>query len=593
MANELIDYMLENIIDIPINLKLYMIVFFVIIVIGIWLHLRQQVNTISQQYLLYWFIGLVLINFANIALTILHYKYKQGTFKGDEGAPGDNGISGDRGANKRCNTCEEKIGVNMMDSFDDIQTVYVNNSVATIKRPTMQLGYNPIGYTIDGKYDRSYSDKVKTLKKKGYTLSGGVLKNPLDYTLIVKIPAITGKTNNPTYVWRAVPPTDYVALGDIVTATESKPPKNTIMCVPIDCVKEVDLGLGYISWNFNYQDSKTSLYVSLWDTPLNTFYCNYVTDNQIFNGTFYDNLIGFNETLKNSEYINRIQAFFENIKSPFDLMGYAQNINSSIVLADKKEVSLMSSINHYFPDGFKYLISVDDSGDLNGGKRLNEIQMRIIKYAKSLTVPNVKMYVINNNCLSMDDMSEYRQLLISKILRLYNEINIIMTKYPNNKAIKIYLKSQYDNISKSVQNVPGFERKIYEDDFDDFSMERLNLIYEAVNKYYKAILKMTNEKSFERVELILGAVTAVKRYVTAKTNYDNISGTKKCKTQDETKKQFQTLWETMDSLFRGYDNYRSDLRNLIFDNITDAKLKKVIDNLNELSEVLDNGSKNC
>lgn len=579
MANELLNYMFDNMTDIPINLKLYMIIFFIIIIICIWLHLRQQIHTPSQHHIMYWFLALVLINVINIALTIMHYKYKQGSFKGQSGAKGDAGIPGDRGDNKRCNDCEEKIGINIMDSFDTLQTIYVNNTVATIKRPTLQLGYNPIGYTIDGK------------NKKGYTLSGQILKHPLDYMLIVKIPAISGKTQTPSYIWRAIPPTDYVALGDIVTATEIKPLKNAIVCVPLSCVKEIDIGLGYTSWKFNYQDSKTYIYSSMWNTPLNTFFCNHVTDDQFFNGTLYENITGNNDILKNTEYRTRLKAYFDNIKSPFDLMGYAQKINNSIALED--EISLMKAINHYFPSGFDYKISIDDTGDLSGGGRLNEIQLRILKYTKSLTCPNVKMYAINNNCLSIDDMHESRQTIVTKVLKLYDEINLIMNKYPNNKAIKIYLKSQYDHISKSVQNIPNFEKKLSDDDFNDFSIERLNVIYTAVNKYYLAILKMTNEKSFERVELILKAVTAIKKYNTTKTNYDNVAGTKKCKTQDETKKQFQVIWDNIDSLFNGYEEYKTDLKRLIFDNISDVKLEKVIAHLNELSDILDIGITNC
>lgn len=566
MGFELVDYMFENIIDIPINLKLYLIIVFVIILICICLHIRRELHT--PEEITVWFIGLILLNVVNVTLTILHYKYKQGSFKGDQGAPGDTGIPGDRGENKKCNSCEDKIGINLMDTFDDLQTIYLNNNPVTIKRPTLKIGYHPIGYTISGK------------NKKGYTLSGSTLKNPLDYILIVKIPAISGKTNTPTFIWRAIPPTDYVALGDIVTTTETKPLKNAIMCVPFSCVREVETNGK--SWTFNYQDNKTYIYSSLWDTPLNTFYCNYVSD-EFSNGTVYDNITS------NTEYRTNLITLFNNTKSPFDLMGYAQNINNSL---KDDEINLMTAINHYFPSGFDYKISVDNIGDINGGGRLNEIQLRILKYAKTLSPPNIKMYTLDNNCLSTDDMNEVKQTQISKILKLYDEINLLIAKYPNNKSIKIYLHSQYDNISKSIQNIPNFEQKLSEADFNDFSIERLNILYDNVNKYYMAILKMTSEKSFERVELILNAVTAIKRYNITKTNYDNIAS-KKCKTQDETKTEFQLIWNNIDSLFIGYKNYKEDLKRLMFDNITDSKLNKTISYLNDLSDILDIGIKNC
>ena len=55
--------------------------------------------------------------------------------------------------------------------------------------------------------------------------------------------------NSSFSVWRPIPPKGYVSLGDYIVEGDSKPPLDTIRCIPENCVQEIKIQNDTSIWN--------------------------------------------------------------------------------------------------------------------------------------------------------------------------------------------------------------------------------------------------------------------------------------------------------------------------------------------------------
>jgi hypothetical protein len=536
---------------------------------------------------------------------------RTGTFLGKQGQPGEMGNSGIGGDYTKCTKCDEKISLDIHRRYDVLQDIYIDGNNGQIRRPFVRFGYNSLGDMI------ASSDSIKTNNfKKGYVVSGPVLKNPIDFTLIATLPPIKDKISDPVYVWRPIPPDGYVVMGDIITSTNIKPPKTALVCIPSDCAREIKVGDGYASYRFLYQNMRPGkendyIFISFWDTPINTFFTNYPGFGIDGKLTFQNNTLLYNITDGNEYYITydiktekhvpvaknveKLQNLFKKVVSPVNLNGKRQNLGEHgyFNIGGTNLTSLWDAIQHYFPGNFNYQVSINGDGDVLGGMRLNDIQKKIIKYAQTWVVPNKPMYILDNKCLMKTRIDYEKHEIILKIKSLYSDFHYLMKKYGFDvPQLTEYLSSHFMRLKKQMRHIPDFSQKIKDENFDHFSINRLKYFYEELKNLNTAILELTNEVPKDRRQKYFRLIEALKDYDEAKLNFDanldNEDCTKDVNELNNMKKLFYDKWESINMLFIGDKNFKQKLKNREFDGMSDNKIQKVTDLLNDISRNLIN-----
>ena len=507
--------------NLPATLLIYIFIFFLVSALILIIHVRPMLDKLYSKTPFYWFVGLIGLNLINILFTLVHYNSRTGTFKGQQGDPGEPGDIGLVGDYTKCTKCDEMIAMDVHRRYDVLQNLYVNGEVGEVRRPYVRFGFSSLGDMIVTK-----SEGRKRNIKQGYVVSGPMPKMPESYMLIAHIPPIKTHVDNvdkATYIWRPIPPTDYVALGDLITSTSVPPPKSAISCVPYDCAKPMRIDEGYQSSRFFYQNMRPGkeedyIFISFWDTPLNTFYTNFPGfgnngQKTFFNQSLYYNIVSGNPTYLKHDKVNNtyapdekkkrsIIAKFKKIISPVDLNRKRQNLGSLgyFKIDDKvNAITLWQAIEHYFPSNFKYQISLDDMGDGIGGHRLDNLQKKIIKYAQAWIPPNVPIYIIHNKCLMKTRVDHEKKELIMKIKSLYSEFSYLIRKYGRDrKDLLEFLSSHTDRLIKQMRHIPDFGSRIREEDFTHFGLNRLKYLHKELKNLHQATLKFTNEVPKDR-----------------------------------------------------------------------------------------------
>lgn len=595
--------------NLPATLVIYIFMFLLISTLILIIQIKPILSKLYTKTPFYWFIGLIVLNIINIIFTLVHYNSKSGTFIGEAGDRGNKGDIGTVGDYSKCTRCDEKIVLDVHKRYDVLHNIYVNGELGEVRRPYVRFGFSSLGDMIVTK-----TDIRKTNLKQSYVVSGSMPKVPEDFMLMARIPPIKNHTKKPTYIWRAIPPTDYVAMGDIITNTSGKPPKSAISCIPQSCVKTVNIGDGYTSSRFFYQNmrpgkEKEYIFISFWDTPLNTFYTNFpgfgnMGQPTFFNQSLYYNIVSGNLTYIRYDKVNNIYVPIENKKnniiqkfqkiiSPVDLNRKRQNLGELgyFIMDEIKAITLWQAIEHYFPGNFKYQISINDIGDGLGGKRLNNIQKKIIKYAQAWIIPNMPIYVIHNKCLMKNRIDHEKKELILKIKSLYADFAYILRKYGQSKSDLLeYLSSHTDRLIKQMRHIPNFSTNIKDEDFNHFSVNRLKYLHKELKNLHISTLKFTNEIPEERRNKYFDLIKALKQYDEAKLNYDINLDNERCvhnnESMKETKKVFTKTWDQIHSLFLTDRNFKVKLKNKDFDTIPDNKLDKLTHLLNVISDKL-------
>jgi hypothetical protein len=536
---------------------------------------------------------------------------RSGTFMGKVGKQGDTGNPGIGGDYTKCTKCDEKISLDIHRRYDVLQNIYIDGENGQIRRPFVRFGYNSLGDMI------AASDSIKTNNlKQGYVVSGSVLKNPIDFTLIANLPPIKDKISDPVYVWRPIAPDGYVVMGDIITSTNVKPPKTSLVCIPSDCAKVINTGEGYVSYRFLYQNMRPGkendyIFISFWDTPINTFFTNYPDFGINGKQTFHNNTLLYNIVNQNEHYIiydttkqkhipvtqnvQKLQTLFKKVISPVNLTGKRQNLGKHgyFNIGDTKLTSLWDAIQHYFPGNFNYQVSINGEGDILGGRRLDNIQKKIIKYAQTWVVPNKPMYILHNKCLMKTRIDYEKREIILKIKSLYSDFHYLMKKYGFDvPQLTEYLSSHFMRLKKQMRHIPDFSQKIKDEDFDHFSINRLKYFYEELKNLNTAILALTNEVPKDRRQKYFRLIDALKEYDEAKMNFDvnldNDDCTKDVNELNEIKKLFYNKWDSIKMLFIGDKDFKKKLKDRDFDGMSDSKIQKVTDLLTDISRNLKN-----
>lgn len=603
--------------NLPATLMIYIFMFFLISSFILILHVRPMLDKLYSRTPFYWFIGLLTLNLINILFTLAHYNYKTGTFEGEEGDRGEMGDIGLVGDYSKCTKCDEMISLSIVKKFDTLQNIYLNGEIGQLKRPFVKFGYKTLGDTIVTK------DAIRMEnKKRGYIVSGPMVKEPENYMLIATIPPIKDKINKATYIWRPVPPDGFISLGDIMTNSINQPPKSAISCIPEDCAKPADVGEGFMSHRFFYQNMRPGkendyLFISFWDTPLNTFYSNFPGfgsggEPSFFNQNVYFNIVSGNPTYVKLDKADRIYKpikskakkvteLFQKVISPVDLQGKRQNLGELgyFLDGDIDAITLWQTIEHYFPGDFKYQISINDAGDGLGGKRLDDIQKKIMKYAQAWIIPNKQMYTIHNKCLMKKRIDHEKREIIMKIKRLYSDFHYIMKKYGSERADLIdYLSSHYERLKKQMRHIPDFSQKISEEDFNHFGLNRLRYFHRELQNFNKAALQFTGEVDSDRRTRFFKLSTAIKDYNRAKLDFDINLDNERCRHDKailkETKDNFEKRWDKIKSLFRTDRDFKVKLKEKKFDGMSNSKIDKLTSILDELSTILNDYIKdNC
>ena len=199
-------------------------------------------------------------------------------------------------------------------------TTASENTYGTFRTPVSKVGYLPLGDSVFG--------GTETFSLNSFVVSGDIMY-PAGYTKLTTLSAFNSKTGDiDTFtVWRAQSQTisstgyqgaaqqnSYLPLGDLISFGTSSPPVDNYAMIKDTCLEPVpatDLNLVFIyvgslgfSSDANTQQYKeTNSYLvqnpivdnieifSVWRTPMNTFICNFNSENDLVNNTVYYNIL--------------------------------------------------------------------------------------------------------------------------------------------------------------------------------------------------------------------------------------------------------------------------------------------------------------
>jgi len=199
-------------------------------------------------------------------------------------------------------------------------TTASENTYGTFRTPVPKVGYLPLGDSVYG--------GTETFSLNSFIVSGDIMY-PAGYTKLIKLSAFNSKTaeENTFTIWRPQTQTvstrgykgetqqnSYLPLGDLISFGTSPPPINNYAMIKDTClepvpVKDLNLvfiyvgSLGFDSDSNTEQYQQTNSYLveqqnvdtieifSVWRTPMNTFICNFNSQNDLVNNTLYFNIL--------------------------------------------------------------------------------------------------------------------------------------------------------------------------------------------------------------------------------------------------------------------------------------------------------------
>lgn len=211
-------------------------------------------------------------------------------------------------------------------------TAASENTYGTFRAPISKVGYLTLGDSVYG--------GAETFALNSFVVSGDIMY-PQGYTKLTTLQGFNSKTGtvNTFTIWRqkaqtvstpgykgTIQQNSYLPLGDVIFFGTSAPPVNNYAMikdtcldhVPINDLKMVFIYVGSLGFdndanNILYKETNSYLVehqivdkieiFSVWRTPMNTFICNFNSQNDLVNNTVYYNLLGgLNDAL--NEYGN-------------------------------------------------------------------------------------------------------------------------------------------------------------------------------------------------------------------------------------------------------------------------------------------------
>jgi hypothetical protein len=337
-------------------------------------------------------------------------------------------------------------------------TTSSNNTYGTFRAIVPKVGYLPIGDCIYGGNEK--------FSLNSFVVSGDIMY-PSGYDKLITLTAYNSKTDdtNKFTIWRQKSQVvnskafdgsneehSYLPLGDIISFGTSPPPVNNYAMIKDTCLEPIDtkeLKLIFIyvgSLNFSADNTaeyaKSNSYLiqhklanaveifSVWRTPMNTFICNFNSDNDMENNTVYYNMVSNLEDAMN-EYGNVSSTYKKWISERL----------SSIVLPSV--LIAMIYARHYQLDATKELIYY-----------ASKYQVQIPEF-KNVDIGHMNiadlMNLINNTNNAYD---KFNQDLIKKASIDISDSKVIKYDASREKHLPEKLLTVYNNIQVNLDNIP-------------------------------------------------------------------------------------------------------------------------------------------
>lgn len=338
-------------------------------------------------------------------------------------------------------------------------TAASENTYGTFCVPVPKVGYLPLGDSIYG--------GVETFALNSFVVSGDIMY-PQGYTKLITLRAFDSKAGdvNTFTIWRqqtqtistpgykgATQQNSYQPLGDVISFGHSAPPVNNYAMIKDTCLESVpakDLKLVFIyvgSLDFNNetnseQNTQTNSYLienqtvdkieifSVWRTPMNTFICNFNSQNDLVNNTVYYNLLGgLNDAL--NEYGNISSAYKK----------WVNNRLSSITLPSM--LIAMIYTRHYQLEATKelmyYVNKYQSQVPEFQNRNINEMDIAIL------------MNLINN---TNQAYNKYNQNLIKKSSISLRATKPLVYDPKKEKHLPQQIINIYNNVQASLDTIP-------------------------------------------------------------------------------------------------------------------------------------------
>lgn len=329
-------------------------------------------------------------------------------------------------------------------------TTSSNNTYGTFRSIVPKVGYLPLGDCVYGGNE--------TFSLNSFAVSGDIMY-PANFTKLTTLNAYNAKTDDTDIftIWRSTPQSvnsrafdgstqqnSYLALGDLVSFGTSPPPVNNYAMIKDTCLEPVDsrelklvfIYVGALDYNSRnteqYAQSNSYLIqnkvsnaveiFSVWRTPMNTFICNFNSENDLTNNTVYYNMIaGLEDALNeygnvSTTYKNWISDRLSSITLPSILIAMIYTRNYQ--LESTKELIYYSS---------KYQTSIPEFRNRNIGNMSIADLMRLInntnkeynKFNQNL-IKQASIEIRGKKAIKYDAARE--KYLPQKLLSIYNKI---------------------------------------------------------------------------------------------------------------------------------------------------------------------------
>ncbi len=559
-----------------ISNKLTLWIWIIVLIIALISIYLYNTSTINTKFNYNWLFIILIINIINIIVIKTYYIYYDRNYKsGYKGIQGPRGKRGKRGKYITCSHCLTNIYAektkeyapiatinilapietnthlaNILNNIDIIKTSSIYNNlqdkitkyetnadfstIATIsthdinnynrinkliiQRPTGKVGYFAIGDTI------AASSKIG---KNGFVISGDI-RNPNSFSNIsnIEIEDENAKEDNiletttTTYgIWRINPPTDFIALGDIINY--KKPSLNSVACINKNCAYKLDkspanLSFGGLYYNIAEENTKQNnnidnnddennnddnednnndidvddvdfrsntrknkrevVFIGFWITLLNTVIANVCNNRSITDNTLIYNILN-----GNSYYLNELGDITDNG------ILYVRSRLSKTKITPMFSTFYISAYysQHYNKQLETYMTTnAAELNKLSPAEREKAVQMRVNQYKRKLnniTAEIEESTTLYDICIilfnKLETMIKKRDLLpiqrdFLKLLKAYfpPNRNIYMIK---NECLAYNQidKGRLDNIKALTSILDRYDNKIINIEKDNTSEE--------------------------------------------------------------------------------------------------------------------------
>tara|TARA_Y100000310_G_scaffold306227_1_gene347143 strand:+ start:488 stop:1282 length:795 start_codon:yes stop_codon:yes gene_type:complete len=126
--------------------------------------------------------------------------------------------------------------------------------------------YYPMGHVITVGDKIINEQKLQDIESIKLLATRGA--HPIDYRKIWDSSELNPPPRTPLSIWKPIPPSGYIALGDVAHNDLEEPSINTIMCVPINCLTKSSIK----KREFKYEPRKEEEHLSIWNVSNRGFF---------------------------------------------------------------------------------------------------------------------------------------------------------------------------------------------------------------------------------------------------------------------------------------------------------------------------------